>query len=229
MFSNTFCSRRLKRAICFVFVTAIGSILTTYVYITAQSHADYVKVRTLKCSRPEEELAQLVNLTFQVHTILDSLGIEHWLMYGSIFGARRAQGPLPWDYDVDIGLKGEQFSKINFSVIVNRFKAAGMDLINHLDRNALLVIAKPEWPLHVDTFTFYNYHGMRSRSGWAPWLLFVNYRLHHSFPSRLVDCDMPKMRFGYFNISVPCEGEEILKYLYRNDWWKEVKPLGCRH
>ena len=103
---------------CFVSMALLGSLLTTYVYITAQSHADYVKVRTSVCDRPEEELEQLVKLAHQVHSILNSLGIEHWLMYGSIFGARRVQKPLPWDYDVDIGVKGEQFSKIKFSVIV---------------------------------------------------------------------------------------------------------------
>lgn len=228
MFFKTLCLRRWKSAFCLACVATMGTLLSTYIYITAQSHADYVKVRTLKCTRSEEEMAQLVNLTYQVHTILDSFAIEHWLMYGSIFGARRVQGPLPWDYDVDIGMKGEQFSKVKFSDIVKTFKAAGIEFVNHLDRNGLLAVGKPGWPLHVDTFTFYNYHGMRMRPRWVTWLFFVNYRLHHTFPSRLVECTMPKLRFGFFNISVPCEGDEILKYLYRKDWWKQVKPLGCR-
>ena len=107
------------------------------------------------------------------------------------------------------------------------FKAAGIYYINHLVRNGLLVFEKSGWPLHVDTFTFYNYHGMRMRPGWAAWLLFVNYRLHHTFPSSLVESYMPKMSFGFFNISVPRGGVEILKYLYRSNWWKEVKPIGC--
>lgn len=225
---TTFLFRRWKRVLCFVCVCALGTLASTYVYITAQSHADYVKDRTVRCSHSDQEMVQLVNLTYQVHTILDSLGIDHWLMYGSIFGAHRARGPLPWDYDVDIGIKGEQFSKMTFTDFLAPFiKAAGIEYINHLARNGLLVFEKAGWPLHVDTFTFYNYHGMRVRPGWAAWLLFVNYRLHHTFPSSLVESYMPKMRFGFFNISVPRDGVEILKYLYRSNWWKEVKPIGC--
>ena len=47
-------------------------------------------------------------------------------MYGSLFGARRNQGPLPWDYDVDIAVKGEQFSKIRFDHFVAACKQKGI-------------------------------------------------------------------------------------------------------
>ena len=224
---TTFLFRRWKRILCFVCAVALGTLASAYVYITAQSHADYVKDPTVKCSHPDEEMAQVVNLTYQVHTILDSLGIDHWLMYGSIFGAHRANGPLPWDYDVDIGIKGEQFSKMKLTDFLAPFKVAGIEYINHFARNGLLVFEKSGWPLHVDMFTFYNYHGMRMRPGWAAWLLFVNYRLHHAFPSSLVESYMPKMTFGFFNISVPRGGVEILKYLYRITGGKKLNRLAA--
>ena len=53
---------------------------------------------------------KLLNLTYEIHDILIDLQLDHWLMYGSIFGALRADGPLPWDYDVDLGMRGEQFT-----------------------------------------------------------------------------------------------------------------------
>ena len=218
---------RARRAKWFVSILVFCTLTSAYVYITAQSHADYVKDPTVKCSHPDEEMGQLINLTYQIHTILDSLGIDHWLMYGSIFGAHRANGPLPWDYDVDIGMKGEQFSKLSLEEFLAPFKVAGIEIEDHLGRNGLMAFTRSGWPLHVDTFTFYDYNGMRKRPGWAAWLLFVNYRLHHTFPSGLVESPMPKAKFGFFHISVPRGGDEILKYLYRDNWWKEVKPLGC--
>ena len=39
---------------------------------------------------------QNTELVFKTHSILDNLGIEHWLMYGSLRGSLRGfEGPLP--------------------------------------------------------------------------------------------------------------------------------------
>ena len=181
-------ARRVKG---FVHILVFCTLTSTYVYITAESHADYVKDPTVKCSHPDEEMGQLVNLTYQVHAILDFLGIDHWLTYGSIFGAHRAKVPLPWDYDVDIGMKGEQFSKFSLEEFLAPFKAAGIQIEDHLGRNGLMAFTRSGWPLHVNTFTFYDYNRMRKRPGEAAWLLFVNYRLHHTFPSDQVNSPMP--------------------------------------
>ncbi|XP_031572719.1 uncharacterized protein LOC116306764 [Actinia tenebrosa] len=201
--------------------------ICTYVFYTAQRHADYVRDRNLKCMHSVEEMEQLLNLTYEVHTILDSLHIDHWLMYGSVFGAIRAQGPLAWDYDVDIGIRGIQFLKLKKTDIFGAFITAGLRVTDHVARNGLIGVSRPGWNLGVDVFTFYDYDGIMKRPGWASWLLFVNYELHHTFPSRLVKSPLPVTKFGFFNISVPREGNEILKYLYRFDWWKVVKPLSC--
>ena len=56
--------------------------------------------------------------------------------------------------------------------------------------------------------------------------LFINYRLYHSFPARLVQQPLPKAKFGSFNISVPKGGLEIMKHLYPFNWWKVVKPAS---
>jgi hypothetical protein len=172
-------------------------------------------------------MLQMLDLTFEIHTILDSFEIDHWLMFGSIFGAIRVQGPLPWDYDVDIGIRGEQFINIERSKFLRAFEDAGIQCDNRLSRSGALTLTKSGSKLVVDVFTFYDYSGIMKRCGWETWLLFVHYELHHSFPSRLVKSPLPKSKFGFFNISVPRGGNEVLKYLYRFDWWKEVKPLGC--
>ena len=59
------------------------------------------------------------------------------------------------------------------------------------------------------------------------WLFYFQYKAYHSFPARLVEQPLPKSRFRFFNMSVPREENEILKYIYPDDWWKVVRPSGC--
>ena len=104
-------------------------------------------------------------------------------MYGSVFGAIRAQGPLPWGHDVDVGIRREQFLEIKKTDFLNAFTASGLKRTDHLYRNGVIGVIKPGWNLGVDIFTFYDYDGIMNRPGWATWLLFVHFELHHTFPS----------------------------------------------
>lgn len=220
--------RTCLRYIIILMVLTFTVVFFIYALYTGQRHADYVRDPNLQCSYTKLEVEQLLNLTFDVHNILDELHLDHWLMYGSVLGALRFQGPLPWDYDVDIGVRGEQFLAIEKANFFQLFQSKGIKCTNHLEKNGLIGFRRPGWRLGVDVFTFYNYDGIMKRPGWASWLLFVNYELHHTFPARLVNPPLPKTKFGFFNISIAHGKNEITKYLYRFDWWKEVKPLRCR-
>ena len=52
------------------------------------------------------------------------------------------------------------------------------------------------------------------RSGYESWLFYIHYRFRHSFPSKLLQHPLPKVKFGSFNFSVPRGGIEIMKHLY---------------
>ena len=60
------------------------------------------------CQRKPEEAKELNELFYDVIDILNKMNIRHFLIYGSIWGAYRSKGPLPWDYDIDIGIIGEE-------------------------------------------------------------------------------------------------------------------------
>jgi len=62
------------------------------------------------------------------------MGIEHWLMYGSLWGPLRGiPGPLPWDHDVDIGMNGDgNFSKIPVDEFKARFEAVGLGVVDEV-------------------------------------------------------------------------------------------------
>lgn len=54
----------------------------------------------------------LCQLLKKVVDILDSNEIEYWLAYGSVLGAVRHNGFIPWDDDVDIYINGKDYEKL---------------------------------------------------------------------------------------------------------------------
>ena len=182
------------------------------------------------CSESDEYRAILMDLAYKTHLILDSMGVEHWLMYGSLWGPLRGiAGILPWDFDVDYGINGSSaiFDKLTMEEFKAKFTAAGIRVFGNLKSSKSLILRPQNSGANVDIFFYYDYGGTMMRTGYESWLLYLHYRLYHSFPSRLVQQPLPTVKFGFFNISVPRGEIEIMKYLYRFNWWKVVKPVGC--
>lgn len=60
-----------------------------------------------------EELQQrLTNMMFELHTFLEEQQIEYFLWAGTMLGAVRHKGFIPWDDDLDIGMTRENFRKL---------------------------------------------------------------------------------------------------------------------
>ena len=180
-------------------------------------------------SSSDKERTLLVKLTHKIHTILDSMGIQHWLMYDSLWGPLRGiPGPLPWDYDVKIGINAYgNFSKVPFVEFNTRLTAAGLKVTDNTRRSGNVFVEENE--AKGNLFIFYNHGGVLTRTGYETWIFFINHRLYHSFPALLVKQPLPLVRFGYFNMSVPRGGIEIMKYLYPFSWWKEMERANCQY
>ena len=101
-----------------------------------------------KCKNTEEDIDRLVQLTYKVHSILESMGIDSWLMYGSIWGSLRGiQGPLPWDDDVDLAINGDgEFSKMTFEDFKALFTALGLSVESRLWQSSLIVVSERDFP-----------------------------------------------------------------------------------
>lgn len=99
--------------------------------------------------------------------------------------------------------------------------------IDHLGQSGVIWCRRSGAKADIFLFTEYS-DGMMKRQGWESWLLFLQYRYWHSFPAELVRSPLPSSKFGFFNVSVPHGGVEITRHLYRDDWWKIVKPLRCK-
>lgn len=222
--------RLRTRKLCVRLVIGLA-VLGLYVYINVQNfgyYTDRIWKPVKTCQSSEQEINQLLELTYKVHKILDDMKIRHWLMYGSIWGARRIGKPLPWDNDVDIGFDGEgRFADMTLSEFFAPFEAAGLKVKSKWTQSGTFVISQEGLWLSVDLFALYNYGGTMRRRGLEPWIFALNYRIYHSFPAWLVEPELPQVKFGFFNISIPKGGIEILKHLYPYNWWKEVRPSGC--
>ena len=180
------------------------------------------------CFKSKQHTAGLIELAHKTHLVLDSMGVDHWLMYGSLWGPLRGiPGPLPWDHDVDIGIDGNgNFKKIPLEKFKAQFEAAGLGLIDKFQESRYLSVKG--YGESVGLFLYYNYRGTMMRSGYESWLFYIHYRFRHSFPAKLLQHPLPKVKFGSFNISVPRGGIEIMKHLYPTNWWMVVKPKSCK-
>ena len=237
-----FCPRTISPNSCsfrkvlhLIILLNIVTVAITIYYLTSRkSFARYTGNHPLLPATPcrnltKRQMNQLLNYSYKVHLILDELGVEHWLMYGSLLGAHRGYAPLAWDDDADIGLDGDgRLKTLGKTQLFKKLKSVGTnEIVDKWSRNGLIMIRDANSEFSVDLTVFSRSGQWMKRPGWASWLFYLHYNTFHSFPAKLVEQPLPKTRFGFFNISVPRNGNEMLKYLYPTDWWKVVKPSQC--
>ena len=229
---NTCACRKILSIIILLSIITVATIM--YYLVTTQNVARYTGLHpvnpTMKCRNLTKlQMDQLLNLSNKVHQILDELRVEHWLMYGSLLGALRGHAPLAWDDDTDIGLDGDgRLKTLSKSVFIEKLKSVGAkDVGDFWWRDGLISIQDEDSEFSVDLMIFNRSGKWMKRPGWAKWLFYFQYNKFHTFPAKLIEKPLPKIQFGFFNISAPRGGKEILKYIYPTDWWKIVKPPGC--
>lgn len=59
----------------------------------------------------EEIHSRTLDLMDHIHNLCDSNGLSYYLHYGTLIGAVRHNGFIPWDDDFDIAMKREDFDK----------------------------------------------------------------------------------------------------------------------
>ncbi|MBQ2694877.1 MAG: LicD family protein [Clostridia bacterium] len=100
--------------------TTMRHILDNYMDIT-----EFPKAKGLlrKCQLADAELLRIV------HEVLQKHNIQYWLGYGTLLGAVRHKGFIPWDDDLDICMTRENYNKAmeilpeelkKFSISVNK-------------------------------------------------------------------------------------------------------------
>ena len=173
---------------------------------------------------PQDVQQDMLKLTYDIHIILRDLNITHFLMYGSLWGALRMNRPLPWDNDVDLGMIPDgKYISLSEKQFLSKFREKGVKITNNMRQKSSFKFERGKGA--VDLIIFSEYGGWMKRQGWEAWLLTIHYNLHHTFPRNLIEPKpLPKKKFGWFMMPVPQNGVEIMKHMYRYDWWITPKP-----
>jgi len=75
---------------------------------------------------PKNIIEQLYQLMYDTHRILTNNGVEYWVDGGTLLGAVRHGGIIPWDDDLDIGMTNSNVRK--FLGLRNSFKKCGYEI-----------------------------------------------------------------------------------------------------
>ncbi len=61
------------------------------------------------------------------HALCEKYGLTYWLDYGTLLGARRHNGFIPWDDDMDVGMVREEYDKV-IPLMQEEMKQYGIDV-----------------------------------------------------------------------------------------------------
>ena len=178
------------------------------------------------CRTPDSILQDMRVLVFKINEALRELQIPHAICYGTLWGTLRNGQLLPWDNNVDFCVKWADINKVDDAHITEIFKKNQLS-ISYVSRLGHYEVKYGSADGYITVFlgTFY---GEMYRIGWLNNLLWWFQSNPISFPSSLLEAPLPTKLLYNKNVPVPHENIEILKYLYPNDWWLEVKPPGCK-
>lgn len=95
---------RMVEQLCRKEINAIiSSFLNCFCDITS------IKIKDGKLSYLNNGNTELIRI---VDEICRKYNLRYWLEYGTLLGAMRHQGPVPWDYDADIAMPRSDFDKL---------------------------------------------------------------------------------------------------------------------
>ena len=143
-----------------------------------------------------------------VLTILESEGIRYWLEGGSLLGAARHEDVIPWDYDADIGIYGDDIVKSRhlYRLRKNNFEDdQGYVWEKATEGNFFRVQFSQTNHLHVDIFPFYSKDGVMTKDTWI-----AGHPQDREFPETFLQ-PLEKMNFAGVSAYVPNRYREFLE------------------
>ena len=224
------CPRRFSRRILILLIilTVVYIIFKKY-GVSIDDDEEWYKhpriyFREVNCDHDHFTLRLHAELTERMSVMLNKLGITYFLCYGSLWGALKFKRTLPWDRNIDMCVIYHQVVAIDEHVLHQAFKNAELNYYYNSRRGKYVITYKT---VKAEITVFEKVGNHAERVGWEKRLFAHLYLNYQNFPYQLVEKDLPKMSFNGIDIPIPHQEYELQKYLYPDNWWKEVKPRGC--
>lgn len=184
--------------------------------------------RNMKMETPECCKRHIRTILADVGALLDDLGVTWWADYGTLLGALRHGGLIPWDKDADLGILAEDRAKLlsAFPLLLsvgyyptyappkpnNRFRTGDRVKVrlsqrNHTNTDIFIWEKRPDGML--DRINYIGADLFKGRSFPESWL----------YPIRRAD-------FDGIDIALPAEAEKLVEHRYGPGW---TKPERTKH
>lgn len=169
------------------------------------------------------QAGQLYALMLKVDSILKEAKITYWASWGTLLGAIRHKGLIPWDDDLDIAILEDHVEALN-------------KLSSLLSENDLTLL-KIKKEGNVDYYKIFPTNGKSYPEGY-PWkypfvdifpmarfekdIRYASKRLREDFKDEYFLYEeleeLEETKFGPLQIPIPRNARNILKRLYGDDW-----------
>lgn len=187
------------------------------------SDAKRKKSQKLKLTK-ESAIKLLYQLMYDTHQILVNNGIKYWIDGGTLLGAVRHNGIIPWDDDLDIGMIQKDIKK--FLAIESDFNKCGYSIckvwlgykIYYTNRKPIVIDGEEEcysFPF-IDVFPYRKFPDGKYRLSLKA--------AREAFPKEVWSHDdlypLVEYEFGAFNVLGPNKAEPYFVNYYGKDWNK---------
>ena len=215
-----------RRILLAIFLAGLLVFLCSMVWSSRASSSQPWYCSPAPCKMEDKVVVELVELARMIHQILNISKIDHWLCYGTLWGALRNNKMLPWDDNVDFCARETVLTEVAHSPMKERFFKHGIKVeFGFGDSTIHLTYKNAKGKITAFDFgSDKSYHtGWFERVSSRSWI----WGDQDAFPGRLVEPPLPTVKFYGIDMPVPRENLEIQKYHYPNDWWRIMKPKGC--
>lgn len=149
-------------------------------------------------------------LLSEIDKICKNNNIEYWLDFGSLLGAIRHKGFIPWDDDCDVSMINSDYRK--FANIVNSDEYSDFECIEHIKNGVLYFRSKSNKNIEIDIFSYDDFEDRICKS-FKPTELFPREGLF--IPKNIV---LPTKRINFEDIelNIPNDADSYLRFEFGN-------------